>query len=119
MEMLQQSLGTIHLHVKTKKKSLAYRFSDWCQSQEKNRLAWLAGIIFGHGCIITPLTLGFVILTGNNFVFWPWVIAAIGMSLVANLAALPTKITIPAFFLSLLIDLVVIVYCIVTALNIL
>ena len=119
METLQQSLGTVHLHVKTNKRSLAYRLSDWCQGQEENRLAWLAGIIFGHGCIITPLTLGFVILAGNNFVFWPWVIAAMGMSLVTNLAALPTKITIPVFFLSLFIDLTVIVYCIVIALNIL
>jgi hypothetical protein len=32
------------------------------------------------------------------------------MSLVTNLAAMPTKVTIPVFFAGLLIDLVIIVY---------
>jgi hypothetical protein len=119
METLQQSFGTIHLPAKTQKSSLLHRFFGWCRSQEENRLAWLAVIIFGHGCIITPLTLGFVMLSGNNFIFWPWIIAAMGMSLVTNLAALPTKITIPIFFLSLLIDVIVIVNCAGIALNVL
>lgn len=119
MDMLQQSFGTIHLPAKSNKRSLVYRFFDWCDSQEESRLGWLAVIIFGHGCIITPLTLGVVMLSGNNFIFWPWTIAAMGMSLVPNLAALPTKITIPIFFLSLLIDLVVIVNCTGIALNVL
>jgi hypothetical protein len=118
MEMLQQSYGTIHFPVQTRKSGLMHRFINWCGEQQKNRLAWLAIIIAGHSCIITPITLLFVMLSGNNFVVWPWIIAAIGMPLVSNLAALPTKITIPVFFLSLLIDLAVIVYCMVIAFNI-
>jgi hypothetical protein len=51
-------------------------------------------------------------LGGNLPIFWPFAIAAIAMSLVVNLAALPTKITIPVFLFSILIDLVVIVNCI-------
>jgi hypothetical protein len=118
MRTIQPSFGTIHFPAKIKKNLAVHRFFDWCRGQEENRLAWLAVIIFGHGCIITPFTLGFVMLSGNNFEFWPWAIAAMGMSLVTNLAALPTKITIPIFFLSVLIDLVVIVSCIVLVLNI-
>jgi hypothetical protein len=40
-----------------------------------------------------------------------------GACLVVNLAALPTKITIPVFFISVLIDLVIIISCIVIGLN--
>jgi hypothetical protein len=35
-----------------------------------------------------------------------------GITLVTNLAAMPTKITIPVFFLSVLVDLVIIASCI-------
>jgi hypothetical protein len=118
MELLQQSYGTIHYPAQAKKNGIASRFINWCQGQEKNRFGWLAVIIAGHGCIITPVTLLFVMLTGTNFVVWPWIIAAMGMPLISNLAALPTKITIPVFFLSLLIDLAIIVYCIVAAVTV-
>jgi len=64
-------------------------------------------MITAHGCVITPITIRFVMFSGNNFAFWPWIIAAMTMSLVTNLAALPTKITIPIFFLSIIIDLVI------------
>ncbi len=117
MEMLQQSYDTIHFPAQTKKNTLVHRFFSWCRSQEKNRLAWLAVIIAGHGCIITPITLLIVMLSGTNFIVWPWIIAAMGMPLVTNLAALPTKITIPLFFLSIMMDFVIIGYCIAFALN--
>ncbi|MGZ8551621.1 MAG: hypothetical protein ACXWV2_13205 [Chitinophagaceae bacterium] len=89
--MLQQSYDTIHSPAQTNKNTLAHRFSSWCQGQEKNRLAWLAVIIAGHGCIITPITLLIVMLSGTSFIVWPWIIAAMGMPPVTNLAALPTK----------------------------
>jgi hypothetical protein len=115
METLQHSYaGNISLE---SKKSLIGRFMDWCQEQEKNRLGWLAVILAGHGCVFTPLTVLFVVLAGNNPVFWPLTIGAMGLALVTNLAALPTKITIPVFFLSLLVDLVVIVNCIAIGLS--
>jgi hypothetical protein len=37
---------------------------------------------------------------------------AIGITVVINLAAQPTKITIPTFFLSILIDVAVVIACI-------
>ncbi len=95
-----------------KKESIITRFFNWCGSQEESRFGWLATIVTGHGCIITPITLFFVMIAGNNFVFWGMVIGAMAMALIVNLAALPTKITIPVFFLSVLIDLVVIFNCI-------
>jgi len=117
MKTIQTSYSATDYSIE-RKKGLASRFLSWCQKQEENRLAWLAGILTGHGCILTPLTVLFVVLAGNNPVFWPLVIGAMGMCLVVNLAALPTKITIPVFFLSVLVDLVVIANCIVLGLSI-
>lgn len=84
----------------------------WSQSQEQYRFGWLAAIVGGHGCVITPLTLFFVMIAGNQPIAWAFTMGAMAISLIANLAALPTKITIPVFFLSVLIDAVVIASCI-------
>jgi hypothetical protein len=99
------------------KRNVFLRFFDWCSSQEKFRLGWVASILGSHGCIITPITLFVVVLGGNNIIYWMAAIVAMMMSLVTNLAALPTKITIPVFALSLVIDLVLIVACIGTGLD--
>ena len=88
------------------------RFINWSSKQEENRLLWLGISIVGHGCVLTVATVGAIVLSGNNFIFWPFAIAAMVMALVVNLAALPTKIIIPVFFLSILIDVVIIAICI-------
>jgi hypothetical protein len=85
------------------------RFIKWCEGQEENRFGWTAGILVDHGCVFTIVTMLAILMTGNNFIFWPFGIAAMGMCLVTNLAAMPTKITIPVFVLSLLIDLGIII----------
>jgi hypothetical protein len=59
-----------------------------------------------------------VMLSGNSMFLWALVIGAMTMTLVTNLAALSTKITIPVFFLSILIDLGIIVSSIVIPLTI-
>jgi hypothetical protein len=97
--------------------SLWKRFITWTKGQEENRMLWLALAIVGHGCIITIMTTVVIIFSGNHFIYWPFAIAAMGMSLVTNLSALPTKITIPIFFLSILIDLVIIVSCFINGFN--
>lgn len=116
MKTLQQPYTAAHFHVE-KKESLVHKFINWCRSQEEYRLGWLAVIITGHACVITPLTALFVILAGNAPLFWALSIGAIAMALVTNLAALPTKITIPVFFLSILIDIAVIINCISVGLS--
>lgn len=92
--------------------SFVTRFFNWTKAQEENRLLWLALAIFGHGCLITIATMFAILFSGNDFIFWPFAIAAMAMSLIVNLAAMPTKITIPVFFFSVLIDIVIIVLCI-------
>lgn len=85
------------------------RFMSWCHGQEEHRFLWLAAGLAGHGCFLTPLTLMAVMLSGNSMLLWALVIGAMAMTLVTNLAGLSTKITIPVFFLSILIDVGVIV----------
>ncbi len=92
--------------------SLWKRFIQWADGQEEYRFGWTAGILAGHGCVATVLTTAAIVFTGNNFIFWPFAIGAMAVCVITNLAALPTRITIPVFFFSLLVDLVIIVICI-------
>ena len=117
MQTLQHPYSAKNL-VNQENTTIFVRFFKWCNSQEKYRLGWLAVIIAIHGCLLTPMTLVSIIFSGNNFVYWVLATAAMTMSLVTNLAALPTKITIPVFFFSVLIDLVVIINCLLIGFNI-
>ncbi|HEX6845727.1 MAG TPA: hypothetical protein VF144_02060 [Chitinophagaceae bacterium] len=96
----------------TSKVSTWKKFINWCNGQEKYRLGWLAAALTIHGCVLTILTMFVVVLAGNHFIFWPFVIGAMGITLIVNLAAMPTKITIPVFFFSVLVDLAIIAACI-------
>ncbi len=117
MGTIQRAIHGIQFDATVRKSTLVQRFFNWCEGQEKNRLGWLAGILTGHGCFITPLVLLVVVSTGNNFIYWPLIIAAMGMCLVTNLAAMPTRVTIPVFFLSLLIDLGIVISCVAVAMG--
>ena len=92
--------------------SLWKKFINWADQQQENSFSWTAISIAGHGCVFTIATVATILLTGNNFIFWPFAIAAMTACLVVNLAALPTKITIPVLFFSLLIDLAIIAICV-------
>lgn len=94
--------------------SLWVRFMNYCKGQEKNRLLWLGVILAAHGCILTPITVMVTLLAGPNFALFMTGMVAMGIALVTNLAAMPTKYTIPAFALSVLMDVVIIISCVVT-----
>ena len=81
---------------------------DYSAAQENNRLLWSAISIFGHGTIFTIGTLATVILTGNLFFLMVATCLTMTMVLVVNLAALPTKYTVPILFASVFIDLLII-----------
>lgn len=98
----------------TENVSALIRFQQWSADQEKNRFGWLAAALSIHGCALTPITLFAIVLGGNNFVLWILALVAMGSTLVTNLSALPTKITIPTFFISLIIDIAIIASCLVS-----
>ncbi|TCZ69324.1 hypothetical protein [Flaviaesturariibacter aridisoli] len=97
----------------TTRASMLSRFLNWCAGQEQFRFGWVAAIIAIHGCVVTPLTLFAIILSGSNIALWVTAIAAMGASLVTNLAAQPTKLTLPVFFATILVDIAIVVVCLV------
>jgi hypothetical protein len=103
----------------TTRSSIISRFINWSQGQQENRLAWLGIALAGHGCVITPLTVFAVVAAGNSIVLFMLAIFSMAIVLITNLAAMPTKITIPVFVLSILIDLGILVTCALTALGML
>lgn len=91
----------------TSSNSLFKRFINWCKNQDENRFMWIGIALAGHGCILTPLTVMAVLLTGANMLLFMLAIIAMGMALVTNLAAMPTKVTIPVLVLSIIIDIII------------
>src|SRR5262245_2003685 len=108
MQTLQHSLSPALLRTE-RKQSLLSRFSAWCTGQEKFRFGWVASIIAIHGCVLAPITVLAIALGGNNMAYWGMAIGAMAIALVSNLAAMPTRITIPVFFFSVLIDIALVV----------
>jgi len=97
--------------------SFIKRFVNWCASRQEKRLVWASVTLSLHGCVLTPIAMVIAMLGGVEHNLFIPVIIAIAMNLVVNLAALPTKISIPVFFLSLLVDLGVIVAAFAYGLN--
>jgi len=109
---METTVKHLYAHpVHTAKESVWTKFIIWCDSQEKYKLGWLGASLTLHGCVLTILTMFAVVLSGNHFIFWPFIIGAMGVTLVVNLAAMPTRVTIPIFFFSVLLDLMIIVSC--------
>lgn len=109
---IQQSITPL-ISQATSKTSLWKRFINWSEGQEENRFGWTAFAIAGHGCVFTVITVAVILATGNNFIFWPFAIAAMAASLITNLAALPTKITIPTLLITVLVDIAIIAICLI------
>jgi hypothetical protein len=107
MQTLQQTLNPGYTTT-AKSESIISQFFSWCKNQEEFRYGWLAVIIAVHGCVLTPFTVAMITLSGNNIFLWFIGTGAMAMTMVTNLAALPTKITIPVFFLSIFIDVCII-----------
>jgi len=85
------------------------RFMNYCKGQESNRLMWVGIALAAHGCILTPITVMITFFAGQNFFLFMTAMVAMGIALVTNLAAMPTRITIPAFVLSIVMDIFVII----------
>ena len=97
--------------------SLWSRFMTYSKGQEHNRIMWVGLVLAIHGCALTPITVMATLFAGPNFFLFMTAMVAMGIALVTNLAAMPTKITIPAFALSVLIDIVVLISCVGLAIS--
>ena len=111
---LNQTINTTYTDV-VFQPSLWTKFISWCAAQDRNRLLWLGIILTVHGCALTPITVMASLLAGPNLVLFMTAMVAMGIALVTNLAAMPTKVTIPAFVLSVLMDIAILSACLVMA----
>lgn len=93
------------------------KFFSWASGQEEERLLWLGLGLGLHGCVVTPLAFMVVVMSGINMFALAMVMISIVSVLVVNLAALPTKVTVPVFFLSVVVDILVIAACAATGFN--
>ncbi|MBW8687774.1 hypothetical protein [Chitinophaga rhizophila] len=91
--------------------SLWARFMQYAASQQQYRFAWLAFSFFMQGCVLVPVTLMIVVRHGNPFELWIPVLIAFVLTETTNLAAMPTKVTVPVFWAGVVIDLLVIASC--------
>lgn len=114
--LINSSLAGSYAHAH-ERPSLTKKIASWCEAQQENRLLWLGIALAGHGCAITPITLYFVFMAGMSFILFMVALAAMAMALVVNLAALPTKITIPVLVFSVILDIAVIIASIAIAVN--
>ena len=102
-------------HIKHKE-NIFTKFIAWCGAQESNRFLWLALSFFASVGLTLPLTAYCIIFFGgNNLLLWMLIGAVNVPVMVLNLAALPTKTTLPFLFFGWFAQAIVIAYCIVLA----
>lgn len=91
------------------------KFFAWCNAQEHNRLLWMAFTFCGFMLLALPCTaLPYLLLNENNLNLWILTLV-INVPLIAlSLAAQPTKIILPALFISWMADAIIILTTIIT-----
>jgi hypothetical protein len=115
---IHSKVSTVFHSERSEQVSLWKNFLVWCDTQQENRFMWMALIIVGHSTFITVITILAITYSGNHFIYWPAAIGGLMACLVVNIAGQPTRITIPVFFVSIIIDVVIIVLCTVNGFDI-
>ena len=89
-----------------------HRFMNWCEKQEESRILWMVLTYLGQIGLALPCTMAAVIFLGGNNFNLIMLTCLINVPVLAiNLAAQPTKITLPALFFALLADAIIVVSC--------
>src|SRR5678809_404398 len=106
----QSSLITSKPNVyRLQQQNLLTRFLNWCKIQENNKFLWLGVTFFAQIGLALPVAAYFILFFGgNNLLLWMIICAVNLPTLVLNLAALPTKITLPFLFFAWLTELSVV-----------
>jgi hypothetical protein len=89
--------------------SIFSRFFSWCANEDAERhIGWVGVTVTTTTAIFFPVTMCIILLNGELFGLIIAAMASLALVVVTNLAALPTKYTIPFYFLGILIDVVAI-----------
>lgn len=107
-----------HRYSNTLYPGLWTKFIGWCSKQEANRLGWLAASFIVHGCIFVPMTIVFIAVSGAGFIYVTIAVVSMITAVTVSLADLRMRVTLPVFFSSLLVDLIIIAIRLTQGLNI-
>jgi hypothetical protein len=88
--------------------SVLAHFLNWSEKEEKNRIAWLGISITLMTAVFFPLTMVSILMHGVSFKLIIGAMFSLILVVIPNLAALPTRYTIPAFATGVVIDLLLI-----------
>ena len=78
----------------------------WADGQEKiNHVSWVGISVMVMAGVLFPVTMTIILLNGAAFSLIVTAMVALDLVVVSNLAAMPTKYTIPFLLLGTLIDL--------------
>jgi hypothetical protein len=98
-----------NLLLERKQTSLTSRFLTWTKQEEKNRIAWVGISIIVMTAIFFPITMAAILFNGAGFKLIVGAMISLILVVIPNLAALPTKYTIPAFLTGVVIDIALMV----------
>jgi hypothetical protein len=90
--------------------SIITRFINWSKNEEKNRIAWAGISITLMTAVFFPVTMVSILIHGIAFRLIIGAMFSLILVLVPNLSALPTRYTIPAFLIGVLIDVILIAF---------
>ena len=107
MQTLQSSLGQ-SIHTQATRTVTRFSFLTWCKKQEQNHFMWVAFILAAQACVLIPVTLLSILVSGSNETALITLLSVTAMSFVSLLSAMSTKYTIPVFVVALVVDLALI-----------
>jgi hypothetical protein len=96
-------------YIQVRRKSLFSQLGQWVSDEERNHLVWAGIAITAMAVLFLPLTMTAILLNGSDFSLIIITMFSFALVVITNLSALPTRFTIPAFVVGVLIDLLVIV----------
>src|SRR5580693_6636603 len=87
-----------HYSVSNESHSFAARLIQWATNQDaEHHVAWVGISIIASSAVFFPLTMAAVLLNGAGFGLIIVAMISLSIVVIANLAAMPTRYTIPLF----------------------
>jgi uncharacterized membrane protein (UPF0136 family) len=92
------------------RKSAIGKFFEWAANEDKeHHVAWVGVSITAMAAVFFPLTMAVILVNGAAFGLIITAMISLALVVITNLAAMPTRYTIPFFILGILIDIVAII----------
>ncbi|MBS1598884.1 MAG: hypothetical protein JST75_11730 [Bacteroidetes bacterium] len=107
---ISHQTGSYQHREAVRRTSVITRFFQWAESEDKiNHVAWVGISVTLMSAVLFPGTMAAILFNGASFNLIIAAMSAFVFVVVTNLAALPTKYTIPFFFFAALIDVAVVI----------